>query len=46
MLIGLGGYGSANAQNKVIKEVPARMIPSLEGKDLYRQYPTSITSRP
>jgi mono/diheme cytochrome c family protein len=38
MLMGLGGWVAANAQTKVIKEVPARMIDSLEGKDLYRQY--------
>jgi mono/diheme cytochrome c family protein len=38
MLIGLGGWVAANAQTKVIKEVPARMINSLEGKDLYNQY--------
>jgi mono/diheme cytochrome c family protein len=38
MLIGLGGWVAANAQTKVIKEVPARMINSLEGKDLFNQY--------
>jgi mono/diheme cytochrome c family protein len=38
MLIGLGGHIAANAQTKVIKEVPVRMIDSLEGKDLYNQY--------
>jgi mono/diheme cytochrome c family protein len=37
MLIGLGGHFVANAQTK-IKEVPVRMIDSLEGKDLYNQY--------
>jgi mono/diheme cytochrome c family protein len=38
MLIGLGGQIAANAQTKTIKEVPVRMINSLEGKDLYNQY--------
>jgi mono/diheme cytochrome c family protein len=38
MLIGLGGHIAANAQTKTIKEVPVRMINSLEGKDLYNQY--------
>jgi mono/diheme cytochrome c family protein len=37
MFIGLGGHVAA-AQNKVIKEVPVRMIDSLEGKDLFNQY--------
>ncbi len=34
----LGGYVAANAQQKTIKEVPARMIQSLEGVDLYREF--------
>jgi hypothetical protein len=38
MLIGLGGPIAANAPSKVVKEVPVRMISSLEGKDLYNQY--------
>ena len=38
MLIGFAGCVAVNAQNKVIKEVPARMIQSLEGKDLFREY--------
>jgi mono/diheme cytochrome c family protein len=37
MFIGLGAHVAA-AQNKVIKEVPVRMIDSLEGKDLFNQY--------
>jgi mono/diheme cytochrome c family protein len=38
ILLGLGGQVAANAQSKVIKEVPARMIASLEGQDLYREF--------
>jgi mono/diheme cytochrome c family protein len=38
IFLGLGGQVAASAQSKVIKEVPARMIDSLEGKDLYREY--------
>jgi mono/diheme cytochrome c family protein len=37
-LLAFGGSLAANAQQKVVKEVPARMIHSLEGVDLYREY--------
>jgi mono/diheme cytochrome c family protein len=37
ILLGLGCHVAAVAQTKV-KEVPVRMISSLEGKDLYKQY--------
>jgi mono/diheme cytochrome c family protein len=38
IFLGLSGFVAAVAQNKVIKEVPVKMIPSLEGKDLFREY--------
>jgi mono/diheme cytochrome c family protein len=38
IFLGLGGHAAATAQSKVIKEVPVKMIPSLEGKDLFREY--------
>src|SRR6516165_2625822 len=38
IFLGLSGLVSAVAQNKVIKEVPVKMIPSLEGKSLFREY--------
>ena len=38
LILALAGCSALYAQNKVIKEVPAHMIPSLEGKDLYREY--------
>ena len=34
----MGGCVAANAQQKVIKEVPARMTHSMEGVDLFREY--------
>ena len=37
MFIGLSGH-VATAQTKTIKEVPVKMIDSLEGKDLFNQY--------
>ena len=36
--LSIGGYEAVNAQQKVIKEVPARMTRSLEGVDLFREY--------
>jgi mono/diheme cytochrome c family protein len=36
--LSIGGYEAAVAQQKVIKEVPARMTRSLEGVDLFREY--------
>ena len=36
--LSIGGHEAANAQQKVIKEVPARMTRSLEGIDLFREY--------
>ena len=36
--LGMGGYVAASVRQKVIKEVPAHMIGSLEGIDLYREY--------
>ena len=38
LVLALFGSISAHAQTKVLKEVPAKMIPSLEGKDLFREY--------
>ena len=38
LVIVLSSGVAVYAQSKVIKEVPAKMIPSLEGKDLYREY--------
>jgi mono/diheme cytochrome c family protein len=38
MIVGLAASVVTYAQEKVIKDVPARMIPSLEGKDLFREY--------
>jgi len=38
MLIGFAGSIAVLAQTKVIKEVPARLISSVEGKDLFNQY--------
>jgi mono/diheme cytochrome c family protein len=37
-LLAVGGSLAAHAQQKVVKEVPARMIHSLEGVDLFREY--------
>jgi mono/diheme cytochrome c family protein len=36
--LALGGSLAANAQQKVIKQVPARMIASTEGVDLFKEY--------
>ena len=36
--LSIGGYEAASAQQKVIREVPARMTRSLEGVDLFREY--------
>src|SRR5436305_11025501 len=38
LVIGSTACVTATAQDKVIKDVPARMIASLEGKDLFREY--------
>jgi mono/diheme cytochrome c family protein len=37
-LLSVGVCATANAQQKTIREVPARMTNSIEGVDLYREY--------
>lgn len=37
-ILGFGVCSAANAQQKTIREVPARMTNSIEGPDLYREY--------